>query len=274
MKFSSKIAIINTERSTIISLKVFERGLKTLKLNYIVKSKMKKKIVSALIILICVLSIKQIIPTYAMYDYPEVYDLYWVNKTARWSVDGWADKYEIRLYRDDRRVFTKTVTSRSRNFVGEMTRGIHEYYFEVRPFNYDTGWGDWEQSDSVIVNKDTNGNTGTVSGGPVGTVYPSSGPGEIASNPTPQQVVNPKGQWMAINGKWHFLYSNGVYASNSWIFINNKWYYVDINTNMTIGLANIGSYTYYFNPDGTMATGTIILNGITHFFDQDGKMIY
>ena len=46
-------------------------------------------------------------------EYPEVYDLRWSNRTAKWSVDGYADKYEIRLYRDDRRVFTKTVSSKS-----------------------------------------------------------------------------------------------------------------------------------------------------------------
>ena len=30
-------------------------------------------------------------------NYPEVYDLRWNNRTAKWSVDGHADKYEIRL---------------------------------------------------------------------------------------------------------------------------------------------------------------------------------
>ena len=236
---------------------------------------MKKKIVSVFVILICVLSIKMVIPSYALYDYPEVYDLYWSNKTARWSVDGWADKYEVRLYRDDRRVFTKTVTSRSKSFVGEMSRGIHEYYFEVRPFNYDTGWGEWEQSEIIVVDRDTSGYSGVAPGGPVGMVYSGSGPGEtVNSGATPQTINNPVGQWIAANGKWHFLYSNGVYASNSWLCIGNKWYFIDDNTNMVVGLVNIGSYTYYFNPDGTMATGMITINGMTHYFDQGGKMMY
>lgn len=219
--------------------------------------------------LACILSLQQLILAYATDDYPEVYNLHWSGKTAKWSVDGWADKYEVRLYRDDRRVFTKTVTSRSKNFASEMSRGTHEYYFEVRPFNYDTGWGEWDESDTVVTDRDISSNNG-----PMGVVYNGAAPGEITNGTMPQQVMNPNGQWTQAYGKWHFLYSNGVYASNSWLFVNNKWYYVDTNTNMVIGLANIGNYTYYFNPDGTMVTGTIVINGITHFFDQDGKMVY
>ena len=88
-------------------------------------------------------------------NYPQVYDLYWNNKTAKWSVDGRANKYEIRLYRDGRRVSTKTQTGRSRNFTSEMSRGDHEYYFEVRPYNSVTGWGNWEQSAQRLLHTDS-----------------------------------------------------------------------------------------------------------------------
>ena len=84
-------------------------------------------------------------------NYPQVYDLYWNNKTAKWYVDGRAHKYEIRLYRDGRRVSTRTVTSRSHNYASEMSRGDHDYYFEVRPYNNVTGWGEWEQSEVKYV---------------------------------------------------------------------------------------------------------------------------
>lgn len=67
-------------------------------------------------------------------DYPEVYNLRWNNRTAKWSVEGHEDKYKVRLYRDDRRVVTRTVSSKSKSFAREMSRGDHEYYFEVRPF--------------------------------------------------------------------------------------------------------------------------------------------
>lgn len=202
-------------------------------------------------------------------DYPQVYDLYWNNKTAKWYVEGRAHKYEVRLYRDGRRVSTKTVSSRSHNFSSEMSRGDHDYYFEVRPYNNVTGWGEWEQSEVKYIYHSGGGDSG-------GTVVPG-GPGEIYPSPyasTTQVVYNPVGQWVAANNFWHFVYSNGVMASNTWLQINGRWYYVDVNTNMAVGLVNIGGSTYYFNPDGTMVVGGIVINGMNHYFDANGKMVY
>lgn len=236
---------------------------------------MKKKIVYLLLALALAISTLCVASYAASYDdEPEVYDLHWNNRTAKWSVDGKAHKYEVRLYRDGRRVFTKTQTGRSRNFSSEMTRGSHEYYFEVRPYNNYSGWGSWETSDSVYI---------TTIPDPT-PYYPTEpapviingGPGENINIPTPQIVpsANAVGSWTQANGKWYYVYTNGVFATNSWIQLNNKWYYVDITGAMVTGLQNIGSHTFYFNPDGTMATGTIILNGITHFFDANGIMVY
>ena len=207
-------------------------------------------------------------------NYPEVYDLRWNNRTAKWSVDGHADKYEIRLYRDDRRVFTKTQTGRSHSFSSEMSRGEHEYYFEVRPYNYDTGWGNWEQSDSIYVRTIPGGGGQIDPIGPGGKIVPG-GPGSETVPVVPAQIVyNPVGTWVPANNYWHFLYSNGVYASNTWIQLGDKWYYVDANTNMATGLVTIGDSNYYFNPDGTMVIGGLIINGINHYFDSNGKMVY
>lgn len=224
------------------------------------------------LVLVLILSLQVVSFAIAPYigdDYPQVYDLYWNNKTAKWYVDGRAHKYEIRLYRDGRRVSTRTVTSRSHNYASEMSRGDHDYYFEVRPYNNVTGWGEWEQSEVKYVEHYSGGG---------GSVYPSGGPGETPGSYVPagstQIVYNPIGQWQAINNYWHFVYSNGVMASNSWLQINNNWYYVDINTNMVVGLVNINGSTYYFNPDGTMVTGGIVINGMNHYFDGEGKMVY
>ena len=233
---------------------------------------MKKRISFLALILTFILSVSLVsfaISPYLGDDYPQVYDLYWSGKVAKWYVDGRAHKYEVRLYRDGRRVSTKTVTGRSHNYTNEMSRGDHEYYFEVRPYNNSTGWGEWEDSDIKYVQH-------ADPYYPPTPYEPSSGggPGEGTNIPTPQIIYAPVGQWTMVNNYWHFLYANGVFATNSWLQINNNWYYVDINTNMAVGLVNVGGSTYYFNPDGTMATGTIILNGITHFFDANGKMVY
>ena len=160
-----------------------------------------------------------------------------------------------------------------------MSRGDHEYYFEVRPYNSVTGWGNWEQSDSVYVRSvpsgayiDPVGPGGQIS--PVVPNYPGMGPGEGTSVAEPQIIYNPFGTWVPANNTWHCMYSNGVYASNSWLQLGDKWYYVDANTNMATGLMTIGNSTYYFNPDGTMVIGGLVINGINHYFDANGKMVY
>ena len=204
-------------------------------------------------------------------DFPEVYDAYWNNKVAKWSVDGRAHRYEINLFRDGRLVFNKVQTGKSKNFASEMTRGDHEYYFEVRPYNNNTGWGSWETSDTIYV---TNWNY--VPSNNTAPIIVDGGPGQNTNIPTPQVVSGQSatGNWMQTNGKWYFAYPNGVFATNTWLQINNKWYYFDTTGAMLTGLNNIGNHTYYLNPDGSMATGTIVLNGITHYFDANGFMVY
>ncbi len=207
-------------------------------------------------------------------EYPQVYDLYWNNRTARWSVDGRAHKYEIRLYRDGRRVSTKTQTGRSHNYSSELSRGDHEYYFEVRPYNNMTGWGPWEQSDSIYIESSSYNPIPYYPVNPVNPVPSPGGPGEGTVIPQPQTITNPVGQWVQANGAWHYLYVNGVYATNSWLLVQGQWYYIDTNSNMATGLVTINNSTFYFNPDGTMVTGTIVINGITHYFDGNGRMVY
>ncbi|MBO6119793.1 MAG: hypothetical protein J6P02_04945 [Lachnospiraceae bacterium] len=93
--------------------------------------------------------------TYGYYydeeDYPEVFDAYWDNKTARWDVVGFASKFEIVLYRNGYRVVTKTSNSESINLSQYLTRGSGDYYFDVRPYNRYTGWGNWVGSDSIYI---------------------------------------------------------------------------------------------------------------------------
>lgn len=82
---------------------------------------------------------------------PEIYNVRWSRYTARWAVDGYESKFQVSLYRDDRKVITKTTTNKSYNFVSHMSRGDYTYYFEVRAYNEYYGWSSWEQSDYTIL---------------------------------------------------------------------------------------------------------------------------
>lgn len=206
---------------------------------------------------------------------PEIYNVRWSRYTARWAVDGYESKFQVSLYRDDRKVITKTTTNKSYNFVSHMSRGDYTYYFEVRAYNEYYGWSSWEQSDYTYITHDD----------PVAPTVSPVGPGggggpREPSQPEPQVIYQPggavsvPGNWINNNGAWYFLYANGIYCTNTWLQYNGHWYYFNFSGQMVVGFVTINGKTYYLNPDGTMATGTIVFNGITHFFNQDGVMVY
>ena len=221
---------------------------------------------------------------------PELYNLRWNRYTARWQIDGYAEKYQVALYRDYRHVTTKSTTNKSFNFVNQMKRGSHEYYFEVRAYNKYYGWSSWEQSDTTYISDDPyDPYVPTVSptispygpGGGGGPVVPPSPYIPPTQNiPEPQIMPQPTGMtsvpgtWVSNGNGWYFQYTNGVMATNTWLQSNGHWYYLQMSGQMAIGFITINGKTFYLNPDGTMATGMIVLNGITHFFDANGVMVY
>ena len=249
---------------------------------------------------------------YYDYDVPNVYDAYWDRKVARWSVDGRADKYEFILYRDGYRMTTQVVYGRSFDCYSYMSKRGYEYYFEVRPYNYRTGWGTWVSSNWNYVDDysyresnysrydDSNRyyNRGNISyarnqGPPINvdnsSYIQSNNSANIVTQsvnattvtvPTPQIVYDitigiiPTGNFTKVNGIWKYMYLNGVYATNTWILSGGKWFYLDINGNMITGLYTINGKTFYLNQDGSMATGIVNINGTNHFFDANGVMTY
>lgn len=200
--------------------------------------------------------------------YPRIDDTYWSGKTAKWDVNGYASKYQVKLYRDGSLVTTKTTTSRSQSFASYMTRGDNDYFFQVRAYNKDTNWwSDWEESDTKYISGSSSSDDDRK--GP-GIVVPSVGPGQV----TPVAPSSSQGTWIQQGGVWYYRLSNGAFAKNTWLNVNGKWYYFDVNGKMVTGWLNDGGKLYYLNPDGSMLTGTVVFDGITHFFDSNGAMVY
>ena len=119
---------------------------------------MKRIVKLLLLVFVLQAFLANTIQTYSYYydcdydcDSPYIYDAYWDCKLARWSVDGRADKYEFILYRDGYRMTTQRVYSRSFDCYSYMKKRGYEYYFEVRPYNYRTGWGTWVSSNWTCV---------------------------------------------------------------------------------------------------------------------------
>ena len=114
--------------------------------------KLKKILVSAVLAL--AVTAATVSFAYAYYyddDYPEIYNAYWDNHTARWDVNGYATKFEIRLYKDGHHIVTRTTTQDGMNMSQYFNRGSGDYYFDVRPYYRYGGWGNWTASDSIYM---------------------------------------------------------------------------------------------------------------------------
>ena len=198
--------------------------------------------------------------------YPKPCDLEWKGKTAKWSVEGWASKYQVELYRDGTRVCSKTTTSRSFSFSSYMSRGDNDYFFKVRAYNSNSGfWSDWEQSDEKeIRSNDPDDQDNWTGPGVVPVIIPGGQP----------VVPSTAGRWMKANNRWRYVFANGAYATNTWLNLSNKWYFFDTSSYMVTGWLNDKGKTYFLGADGAMVTGAVIIDGINHFFDSTGAMVY
>lgn len=193
--------------------------------------------------------------------YAYVEDAYWSGSTAKWDIDGKASKYQVRLYRDDKKITTKDTKSKSYGFSGSIDRAGY-YYFEVRAYNKTSGWSSWVASDDKYFSG--NGSTASSSAGN-SAVY----------------IVGPNGpttsaQWIQTNdgtGRWWYKHADGGCTKNGWEQINGKWYYFDDAGWMKTGWLNVGGFTYYLGSDGAMLTGYNVIDGAGHNFDASGKML-
>ena len=333
--------------------------------------KLRRIIISGLLVLCMTLTVASF--TYARYyddDYPEIYSAYWEDRTARWDANGYVTKFELRLYRNGRQVVTKTTTQDSM-YLGQYLSNSGDYYFDVRPYNRYTGWGNWMGSDSAylggvcyddyrdryyddrcyddryyrdryysdkinderyydrnryrsnVYSNDisyarnqgpTSGPTTSANPGPVqnqpNVTMPGSGTSNkqnvynlgvsgqqiqaqqnLANNITlynKQTITVPEpmvlsqqangqssgGKFVESYGVWHFIFDNGLPATNVWVQYKNNWYYIDMSGIMVTGLYSINGKTYFLQSDGSMGVGTFVLDGTTHYFDNNGVMIY
>lgn len=234
------------------------------------------------------------------YDYPYVYDVYWNYNTAMWSTRGYADKYEVVLYREGRRIATRTTYSRSYNFSSDMYGRGYNYYFEVRPYNYRTGWGSWVSSNYYYVDdyclyeyrrdwydrydrnywRDGRDVSYAVNQGPPyekqsynsnGYTISNSGLPSLSNNTnsfqTNVQSVNvPEPQ--TVNDT-----INGILPTGAFMNVFGTWKYAYINgafaTNTWI--KSKGKW-YYIDINGNMVTGPYSINGKTYYLNADGSM--
>ena len=229
-------------------------------------------------------------------------EAYWKERTAKWTIEGKASRYEVYLYRDETLITSKKTTGKSLNMAGYMSRKGY-YWFQVRCYNQYTGWSDWVESDNQYFTaySGATGDSGSSSGssgtasigneyGPSGTVptYYDKNADAYSSNQTgtavtdyspvyssPASMMGGKVGWnKASDGRWWYAYENGAYPIGTWQAIDGKWYYFDQEGWMATGWVEWNGGLYHCWPDGSMTTGTALIDGVWHTFDGSGKLVY
>ena len=207
-------------------------------------------------------------------DLEEPDEVEWSDKTATWSQVDDANKYEVKLYRNDGLVQTVSTTNDYYDFYSYMTK-TGDYYFKVRAIcTSDDEKSEWVESDNIDIDSSE---VYTISGGS-GAGWIQDANGWWYRNADGSSVVN---AWLFVDNNWFHFNRNG-YMQTDWQFIDNRWFYLNPVSDgtrgaMKTGWQQINGVWYYLNPvsDGTrgaMMTGYQTIDGKTYYFDDSGAM--
>lgn len=148
-------------------------------------------------------------------------DVRWSGTTGKWSVNGKASKYQVRLYKDDKKIATYSTTNKSYNFSGDI-KSSADYWFEVRAYSKSGGnWSGWESSDSEYFKRSSSSSGSSSSTSSTTTASSSGGPGSTVTNSSWSN------RWVGGNDTWQVKNVNGNgYIANSWWMdaSTNEWY--------------------------------------------------
>lgn len=211
-----------------------------------------------------------------------------------WSKNSNAERYEVRLYRDDDVIMeTKKTTSRRYDFSSYFTKkGV--YMFKVRAVDEDDDKGAWKSSAEWSVSSSTakkirgestggpnagssdTGSSNTNSGGP-GTNANTQGAwlkdsvGWWWCNP---DKTYPVSAWKQINNKWYYFNGSGYCVQNNWVKTNNKWYYCGADGDMAVSCwKQIKGLWYYLDANGVCVQNNWVkTNGKYYYCGPNGEM--
>lgn len=271
--------------------------------------KLKRILVSVLLALSVIAATVSF--AYAYYyddDYPEIYNAYWDNRTARWDVNGYATKYEIRLYKDGHHLITRTTSQEGMNMSQYLHHGSGDYYFDVRPYNHYVGWGNWIGSDSIYIDgyyyddyydryyDDRYYNDNSMWNQDISYARNDGPP--INQSQNKSNIIMPRGnnsnivpgslqQQNQVAGistynkqvltvpTSQILYqqANGEGSFGKFVEVYGLWHYIfDNGAPATNAWVQYKNKWYYIDMNGVMATGLYTINGTTYYLNTDGSM--
>lgn len=167
--------------------------------------------------------------------------------TAKWDKVPYAEKYEIKIIKDDEADQTVTVNTNKIDLSNYAT-DFEDITFDIRAIADDDKSKYITSSDWVNCDEDVSASKNTVYGNFTGGYQDYRF--KIEDN------IYASG-WQFINGKWFYFdaENNNKAVCDGWKLINNLWYHFDLKCEMQTGWIQLNGYWYYLGPDGDMKTG-------------------
>ena len=233
------------------------------------------------------------------------------NGIGYWEENEYADRYEVKLYRNDSYIAGVFKTNGLDYDFSKYFERKGTYYFQVRGVrdksNSTTDYkGEWRDSEEIVVDSEeakairiyggyqegsNTSSTGTSSSKPnngpgtnTGSANSPTGNTDLSSGGWIQNAYGwwwcnpdrtyPANTWKEINGAWYYFDANGYCLMNSWIKSQDSglWYYCGSTGAMVTNVWVISNNTYYYcGPDGAMWTSRRTPDG--YYVDSNGAWI-
>lgn len=169
-------------------------------------------------------------------------EIYWDEDShyAYWEEAEDAKSYELKLYRNNKLLNSKVITTTADGYdFSEYFTEKGDYMYKVRAVYNKTNKGEWEESDEIEITADD--------------IY-KPGIGSPALNAT--NIKN--GSWVKDNNGWMWLNADRTWAKDGWKKINNKDYFFNTNGYMVTGWVFNGGNWYYCSLNGDKVVNTTI----------------
>lgn len=216
---------------------------------------------------------------------------------ARWSKVSNASEYQVQLYADGHREYTKETKSTSLNLASVLSeRGIYEeddVYFRVRAVSSYNDESDWMESDTLDDddwyeiwyycskhNIDINHRNDNDDDDWPGNIYVSKNGWFKETNNGWYFYINSTKQygWISRPSGWYYCDTYSGRMETGWQYINGCWYYLkedgdDCGRMVTGWMQEPGGW-YYLDPSGAMVTNAWrLINGYWYYFGSNGYMV-
>lgn len=221
-------------------------------------------------------------------EYEAAENLSWAANSLGYA--GWtapantSGYYEVKLYREGRRVVSITTTTLSLNLYPWMTEE-GEYSFSVTTIPYTEEQKKRgkksEEVDSpsqTIEASQRSSGEGKYSTTQIGMVQGNSGSRYTTPGAAPQ---NSTVGWFQENGAWYFRYPNQQLLKSDWLHWKDRWYHFNGNGQMETGWfkSAAGNWFYLEPTNGYAKTGWQYINHVWYYFlpekgEQEAVMLH